>query len=1104
MKQWIAMSPQQRTKFLAAARAGTSPSGQPIARMRQDGRSIASFSQQQQWFLDRIVPGDAAAYVVPFALRLRGPLDLDALRSALRGVVQRHDVLRCHFAVDDGELCQIVAADVDVVLPVEEIGGATAQQQESRLWQRAAEIAAIRFVLTRGPLLRTTLLRLTPRDAVLVWVAHHAVADGTSIAVLLDELRDGYAAAQDRTRPAPRRPALQYADLADWQRERLTADRMEQLAGFWRTHLVEAPAAALPADHPRPGSSSFCGDAVPFELPAHVVRGLTALAGRTNSTTFAVLFAVLHAALARFSGQPDAVLGVAVAGRDRSEAEALIGPFATTVPVRIDASGDPTGIELVSRVSGAVLDALSHQEMPFGHLVRSLGKARDAGHNPLYDVLFGMDALEATDERAFATELTVQPSGLPNGTARLDLQLTVEQGPGAWRCRLDYSTDLYERSTTAGFVEAFKTLLAEFVAGPQRPLSEMSLLDSAARDRVLEKWHRRASSVAPAVGFLEMFADQVGADPDRVAAVQGPTSVTYRQLDKWSNRVAHALRTSGATDGAVVGVMVDRTVEVLAAILGVLKAGAVYLPLDPSYPQQRLEFMLRDSGIRVLLHQTGLADRLLAVVGADVDLDGDLVANAASDPLTARAAGRAYVMYTSGSTGPPKGVVVGHRALGSFLATMTDLRLIHRDDVIIALTNLTFDISLDELLLPLAAGATVVVALRAQARSGPALRDLIDRHEVTVLHGTPATCRLLIDSGWHGGTVQRVLCGGETMSARLAADLQSRVPEVWNLFGPTEATVWSLAHHVTEAGTPAIGRPLANTTALVLDDQLRPVPPGVIGELYLGGAGLAEGYLNRDDLTAERFVTDIRSLRLYRTGDRTSYRSDGVFRFHGRVDNQVKLRGYRVELGEVEAALLRHPAVVEAVALVHEPADDDGRLVAFVRTSAGLDERALQTELEAQLPGQLVPSRIEHVTAFPLTSSGKIDRRALLKALRGVAQALPARWDPPVTSTQRWIADHWQKVLGGQRIGLHDNFFTIGGHSLLAVKILAEVEYVYGVQPSLERFFETPTVAGLAGLLQEARSAEVSDDQLLRRIEDLTDEQVAELMSRTARLETPP
>ncbi|MCD0447745.1 amino acid adenylation domain-containing protein [Actinocorallia sp. API 0066] len=1051
LARWQSMSPQERAALQAAAGAGVDPGPVPGG-----GSGEASATQGQIWFLDRL--SDDAAYVVPFAFRLRGPLDVAALDAALAAVVERHEVLRSRLVHGDGGLRQepgpgpgpLVAEDV---------------ADEEEAWRRARALAAERFDLASGPVVRTRLLRLAPDDSVLVWIAHHAVADGWSAGILLAEL----AALSSGRALEPLQ--LQYADFGAWQRTRPT----DKALAFWREHLGDAPPAAVPSRRARPATQSFRGDCVEFAVPA----GLAEFAAARGTTPFVVLLAALHVLVARYGGEDDAVLGMSLSGRTRPEAEPLIGPLATTLPLRIDGSGDPTVAELLAAVSARVLDGLAHQEIPFGELVRGLGRSRDPGRNPLYQVLFVMGGL-GDPPRELAPGLAVEVRGLPNGTARLDLQLNVDATPGGFEARLDYATELFDRAFAERLVAGYTALLRGFLADPDAPVSALSLLGPDERDAVLTRWTDLPDIPAPD-GFLPLFAASVASWPGRIALSDDDGGdLTYRELDERSDAVARAILARHA-GGGVVAVAAPHTADQLAGLLGVLKAGSVYLPLDPELPGERRDFVLADSGAELVLHAGALPGGLRFADLADL---GDPEAPL---PPTPGPHDPAYLMYTSGSTGRPKGVLVRHGALGNFLAAMSGL--LRPDDAVPALTSPTFDISLDELLLPLVVGARTVVVPRAVARDGAALLRLVEKEGVTVLHGTPATFRLLVDAGWDGGGVRAALCGGEALPARLAAELTARAGEVWNLFGPTEATVWALTARVDGSGAPPIGTPLPNMTALALDAALRPVPPDALGELYLAGAGLADGYHGRPELTAERFITGPGGLRLYRTGDLVRYDDQGVFWYHGRVDDQVKLRGFRIELGEIEATLLRHPDVVECAVVVHERNEDDRRLVAYFRGAA--DPRDLTVALRAALPPHMVPALLVAVDALPRTTAGKTDRRALAaRALPDVADG--ADHTPPRTPVEKWLAAQWADLLGRGPIGAHDDFFALGGHSLLAVRVLGQIADLYGVELSLEVFFARPTVAALAARVAAAEPA--AADDLLARVEELTDEEVARLL----------
>lgn len=1096
------MSKEEREAFLSPARPAedaeqAAAGGLTVtARPRPHGRSAASPGQEQQLFLDQLWTGDTAAYLVPFTLELTGKLSIEALRQSMRDVVGRHRVLASRFSFSDGAAYQVVDPDWQVELAVIEIEGATAAERDQAAQAYGAERARTKFDVQRDRLLRTELLRLSDDKHVLLWIAHHAVADGWSVGVLIDELGAAYRARVAGLTPALAELPLEFADFAEWQREQLGAPDFTERVERWRRRLANAPAATLPTDHERPAVQTFRGDSVDFSLPKAVSDGLVAVTRRTSATPFAVLLAALQVLLSRHSGDLDAVIGMVLTGRARPETEPLIGPFATTLPLRIDATGDPAFSALVEDVMAGVLDGLADQELPFGHLVKELGGNRDTSRNPLYQVLFSMGSLPlGSGEISFAPGLTLRPVGLSNGTSRLDLEVTMEQSGELLAGRIDYNIDLFERATIDTLIDRFSTLLAAIAADPDRPIREYPLEPEPAQERAL----RDASTpLEPplATGFLELLASQVSKQPRAAAVRCGTAALSYRMLDERSNAVAGAILARTSSPTPVVAVGTGRTIDLLPVIVGILKAGGVYLPLELEYPTDRLAYMISDSDAELVITAGDRHERLAGLGCATLDLSE--VPEAAGPVGVAQSLDRlAYIMYTSGSTGRPKGLAVAHRALANFLGSMADRGVMQDGDVTLALASLPFDGSVIELFLPLAVGACVVVCQRSDARDGSRLLELMDAHRVSVQHGTPSTWRLLLDEGAELACLRIALSGGEALPAGLAAELRQRVPAVWNLYGPAETTVYSLAQPLLSDATPLIGSPIAGTTVQVLDEQLRPAPSGVLGELFIGGAGLAQGYLNLPELTAERFIQHpVTGQRLYRTGDLFRRHRDGSLTFHGRRDHQVKIRGHRIELGEIESALSRAGQIRDAVVLSKAFGDGDQRLVAYVRAveeAAPPSEAALKLAAKAWLPEYMIPSRIVCLSEFPLNSSGKVDRRAL--AALALAEADPAApYDAPVTATERWLAQLWSALLEREQVGVHEDFFSAGGHSLLAVRLLHRVRDQRGTLVGLDVFFGDPTIAGLARRIDEILSPQ-DFAEIERQVDAMTDDEVSALLA---------
>ncbi|HST63247.1 MAG TPA: amino acid adenylation domain-containing protein, partial [Longimicrobium sp.] len=820
-----------------------------------------------------------------------------------------------------------------------------------------------------------------------------------------------------------------------------------------------APSIDLPTDRPRPPVASQRGAFHRFRFDAALTMRLREVCGQEAATLNMVLMAAFFGLLRRYTGQDDLVVGTLLGNRPRKELEDIIGVFVNTAALRVQLEGDVTFREAIALAKRAVLDADKHQDLPFEKLVDELGLSRDMSRHPVFQVLYFHHVYAhshhglGTGRRPPLDMRPVHPDHdadlIDTGVAKFDLMVaTIETGGGLGGI-FEYATDLFDAPTIERMARHFGLLLDAASRDPGAPLSSHALVSDQERGRLVAEWGTGPAADVPAEPVHRRVQAQAARTPDAVAVVSGAERLTYAELDAWSNRIAGALRARGAAPGRIVGVFVDRGAGMVAALLGVLKTGAAYLPLDPVYPPERIAYMLEDAGAALVLVDT---DAFGAAEGV-VRLSARPAAGEAVEAVSADvdASDRAYLIYTSGSTGRPKGVEVEHGSLSAFLAAMEAAPGMGADDVMLAVTTLSFDISILELFLPLVAGARVVVGSRDEVVDGLALARTIVREGVTVMQATPATWRMLVQTGWSGAPALRALCGGEALTAELAEALLARAGEVWNLYGPTEATVWCSARRVTEpgAGVVSIGGPIAGARLYVLDERLNPIPAGIPGELYVGGAGVARGYLGRPALTAERFVADPFAggdARMYRTGDRVRWAADGTLTFMGRLDGQVKLRGYRIELGEVESELLRHPGVSAAAAVVREDVPGDPRLVAYLvgkdgAVPAGPELRAF---VQRRLPEYMVPSAFVPLDAIPLTGSGKVDRRALPAPDLGAApaEAIVA----PRNVVEDMVAEIWAEVLHRQPIGVTQNFFTVGGHSLLATQVLLRIADTFEVE----------------------------------------------------------
>jgi surfactin family lipopeptide synthetase A len=923
-----------------------------------------------------------------------------------------------------------------------------------------------------------SLLKLGSEDHVFLATVHHIAFDGWSIGIFLDEVMAAYSSLCSGTKNDLPDLPLQYLDYAAWQREYLQGDRLDRQLAYWKQTLAGAPASIdLPTDFPRPPMQTFRGGKETVLIPSEVSDKLKRLGRGEGVTLFMTLLAALNVLLSRYAGQDDVVVGSPIAGRSRPELEHIIGFFVNTLVLRTDLSGNPGFRELLARVRESALGAYTHQDIPFEKLVEELRPERDLARNPIFQVMFVLH--NEPNQKREIPDAVLSSFNKDFGTALFDLTVVATETPEGIRTAFSYNADLFRPETIQRMAAQFQNIVQAVIGDPTITVADIPLLNEQERHQLVVGFNQTQMPYPP-VCLPQLFEERVRRNPEAMALRCGDQALSYRELNRRANQLAHYLRKRGVGPETLVGLYVERSVEMAVALLGIMKAGAAYVPLDPAYPKDRIAFILEDSKAGLLITQQNLIGAISASGIRCVSLDAEQQAIAAEPvenptPLT-RPENLAYVLYTSGSTGRPKGVQVEQRNLVNFLSAMQHEPGLNADDVLLAVTTLSFDIAGLELYLPLVTGAQVAIASREEAMDAAQLMRRMREWAVTVMQATPATWHMLLAAGWQGNPKLKVLCGGEALPPELAEQLVPRCGELWNMYGPTETTIWSSLYRVRSntKGVAPIGKPIGNTQLYVLDKNLQPVPLGVVGELYIGGDGVARGYLNRPELTNEKFVADpfrtTAGARLYRTGDLARYLPDGNLLFLGRGDTQVKLRGFRIELGEIESVLVQHPAVKRAIAMVREDMPGDKRLACYVVPVAGrtVEPAELRSHLKAHLPEYMVPSAFMVLEALPLTPNGKVDRRALPRPeAKGAGERIAPR-----NELEGLVMQAWEKVLGVQSIGVTDNFFELGGHSLLAVRLMAEIEKTTGKLLPLATLFQGATVEYLAGLLrQESKPA---------------------------------
>ena len=1066
----------QRAAYTERLRRGRSAAPSGIPRRGKDAGPLPlSFGQEQLWFLDHFAPNEPT-YNIPQALRLTGPLDVEALGWALDPLVERHEALRTSFVTGPaGRPVQEVAEASGIRLRELDLSGLESDERERRLEKTARQLAMAPFDLAEGNLLRCTLVRLADQEWVLILVVHHIVFDAASFGVFLSELAALYQAGVSG-RPAALAPlSVQPADVALWERERADGASMAEAVDYWRSTMAGFETLQLPTDRPRPPVEGFEGGVEWLDLGDEVWQGIGEVAREEKTTPFVVLITSLLVLLHRYSGQDDVVIGTLSANRGRSELAPLIGYLVNTLPLRADLSGDPAFRELLAQVRERTIAGYAHQELPFGKLVEELGVRRDASRSPVFQVSFNFG--EAPPETRLA-DVTIRPEHIDLPTAKFDLAFLAQvRGDRLW-LELSYAAALFDRSTARRMLGNFRVLLAGVVADASSRVSRLPLLTAAERRRELVTWNSTRVDL-PSGCVHEHFERQVECCPQGVAAEHGAVAVTYAQLNVQANRIARRLRAAGVGTEVLVGVCMAPSTRRLAVLLGILKAGGAYVPLDPALPSERLEYMAVDAAVQLVVADEAGAAALpeIGVQVVPIDAEWEQIAHLDgwNPNLPVAPSNAAYVIYTSGSTGRPKGVLVEHRHLVNHALGIAEQWLVGPADRVLQFASLNFDASVHEVFTALLSGARSVVASSEARLSPPRLAALIRDRQVTFSCLPPAVVNLL--TGEQFPDLRVLLVGGEEFPAELVRAWLRPGLRLVNAYGPTENTVIATCAELDGSVLPPpIGLPVANQQAYVLDPNLNPVPVGVAGELYLGGAGVARGYLNAPELTEQRFIPDPFAAepggRLYKTGDRVRRLPDGNIVFLGRRDGQVKIRGLRVELGEIETGLLAHPAVAQAVVITADDPAGEKMLVGYVRSQAGgpaADPGELRRHLAERLPGYMVPAHLVMVEAFPLNASGKVDRTALppVKPAEAATESDAA----PATPTEQALAEIYARLLDLPRVGTDQGFFDLGGNSLQAMRLVTAFLRELDFDLAVPVVFLAPTVGRLAARIDQARDA---------------------------------
>lgn len=1090
----------------------------PLSRQRSS--FPLSHGQQRLWFLNELMPGNPL-YNTPFTVKITGALQRDILEKSLNEIIRRHQVLRTVFRKENKEPVQEILPKLELPIDFEDLRSLSAPEANAQIVRQAQQEARFSFDLTTGPLLRFKLLQIRDDEFIFLLTMHHIVSDGWSTGVFLNELVTLYQAYSESAPSLLPDLPIQYADYAVWQKTWLDDDALQDQIAYWKEQLKDIPDLIdLPTDHPRPAFQTANGSTYSFIIDPELSRSIDQLVTKFDVTRFMFLVATFQTLLYRYSGQEDFTVGTPVANRNRSEIEGLIGFFINSLVLRANFSGNPTFVQYLQQVKLTTLAAFSNQDVSFEKLVEILQPARDTGYSPLFQVMFVLHNAPL-GELAFSG-LKLEALDIERGTAKFDLILNIFEEEKQLKGTLEFNTDLFDRDTIVRMAGHYRLLLHSIIASPEIPVSRLNILSAEERSTILNEWAGRSAVGREDLLIHQLITEQAQLNPDKTALRCLDEQLSYNEMDKRANRLANYLLEQGIGQGSKIGVCLSRSVDMVVSLLAVLKGGWVFVPLDPEYPQERLTYIIEDAQLQTILSKSGTVSRLPDSVPQLILLDEqterlEQVSNTVPE-IKVNGADPAYIIYTSGSTGLPKGVLISHQSIAGHCRQTAKIYEVTPEDRYLQFAAINFDAALEQIFTPLISGAQLILRENEIWPTSDFHKKMI-RYDLTVINLPTPYWEQLSDE-WNRNpdlipdhSLRLVIVGGDALhreSVKGWRDLPLGPVRLLNAYGPTETTItaslFELGHDksdLIDRPIVPIGKPLPNRKFYVLDEHGNPVPGGIPGELHIGGDHLAIGYLNQPKLTEDRFIPDPFSTngngRLYKTGDLVRWLKDGNLEFLGRKDDQVKIRGFRIELGEIEFALNQHPGVRYAVVTVRENAGNQKQLIAYIKApeQQPLTFDEMRAFLSKKLPDYMIPTAVVNLSDFPQTPSGKIDKK-LLPAPDQIRPDLAANYVAPRTPVEEKLAQLTAEILGVERVGVYDNFFDLGGHSMLAIKVISQIREEFQVEIGLRQLFEEPHVAGLSRAITELQAEQVDETELekmLADLEQLSDDEARELLN---------